>query len=318
MGRMLEALKRTAEPNAFPEPVLAVANPEPVAEEPAEEEMPFIEVGGPRKPQDRGGKFPTCPQDSGQIGNLPLQTGNSKTRLEMPAPRPASLQVRAPQSVALQCCPQPVPAHPRVAAELVTFHQPEHPVSQQYAALFAQLPAAPADGAAAALVFTSLAPGAGTTTSLLNLAVAACRKHNKRTCVVDANYRRPAAAARLGVTAAIGLHDVLGGKVALEQALQATPIDHLHVLPAGIATESVPASADAIRWVLAWLRQRFDLILVDAPAWDGGDGLRALLPAATAVYLVVDATETEKPEVRVVTREVARLGSRLGGLIVAQ
>jgi Mrp family chromosome partitioning ATPase len=72
-----------------------------------------------------------------------------------------------------------------------------------------------------------------------------------------------------------------------------------------------------VRWVLAWLRQRFDIILVDAPPVDSGNVLQALLPVATAVYVVVDATETEKPEVRALTRDVARLGSRLGGLIVA-
>ena len=107
------------------------------------------------------------------------------------------------------------------------------------------------------------------------------------------------------------------GKVALEQAIQKTPIEGLHVLAAGAASETPPSSADALRWVLAWLRQRFDLILVDAPAWDGGEALRAILPAASAVYLVVDATEAGKSEVRALSRDVARLGSRVGGLIVA-
>jgi tyrosine-protein kinase Etk/Wzc len=166
-------------------------------------------------------------------------------------------------------------------------------------------------------VFTALGAGAGTTTSLLNLAVVA-GKSGRRTCVVDANYSRPAAAARVGAGASIGLWEVLAGKVALEQVVQATTIEGLSVLPAGTAFNSAPTNIDAIKWVLAWLRQRFDLILVDAPAWDAQDGLRALLPAAMSVYLVVDISETDKPEIRVVTRQVAKLGSRLGGLIVAQ
>jgi Mrp family chromosome partitioning ATPase len=289
MGRMLEALKRTEETKPVQEPVLAALALEP--EEPAAEEMPFIEVGGPSKP------------------------GEPKLRLELPAPRPPSLQVWSPQSVALQTGPGAVPPKERVAAELVAFHQPEHPVSQQYAALVAQMADEPVGNAAPVLVLTALAPGSGTTTCLLNLAIAGCKKYARRVVVIDANYLRPAAAARLGVPAVSGLNDLLQGKVALEKAILATSIEHLHVLPGGAAAKS-SGSDEAFRWVLAWLGQRFDLILVDAPPWDGGNELRALVSAANAVYLVVDAAEAEKPEVRTVTRELARAGSRMGGLIV--
>jgi Mrp family chromosome partitioning ATPase len=299
MGRMLEALKRSEKPVTNPEPVVTAVQPQPPQETPTEEEMPFVEVGGPRRQNE-----------------TKTRLDESTPRLELPAPRPASLQVWEPQGVALHACSQPVPSRPRVAAELIAFHQPEHPVSQQYAALFNQLDCESTDGTAPVLAFTALAAGAGTTTAALNLAVAACMKHAKRICIVDGNHRRPAAAARLGVKATVGLQEVLSGKVALEQALHTTPIDGLHVLPGG-AGESAPGNADAVRWVLAWLRQRFDLILVDAPPLNGEDALRVLLPAATAVYVVVDTTETDKPAVRNLTRDVARLGSRLGGLIVA-
>src|SRR5262245_59622856 len=91
---------------------------------------------------------------------------------------------------------------------------------------------------APALVFTALAPGAGTTTALLNLAIAGCRKSNQRMVVVDANAIRPAAAARLGVAADVGLQDVLLGKVGLEQAIQSTAITNLHVLPFGQSVDT--------------------------------------------------------------------------------
>jgi Mrp family chromosome partitioning ATPase len=296
MGRMLEALKRTEEPNPISEPVLAVAHPGPALEEPAEEEMPFVEVGGPRKSSDKSTEM--------------------KLRLEVPSPRPAALLVREPQGVALQSCSQPAPVRSRLASEIIAFHQPDHPVSQQYAALFSQIAGDAGDGVAPVLVLTALVAGAGTTTAVLNLAVVGCGKHAKRICLVDANCDKSAATARLGMATNVGLHEVLAGKIALEKAIHATPIEGLDMLSAG--AEAPVGSADAIRWVLAWLQQRYDLILVDGPAWDSADSLRALLPGASAVYLVVDATETDKPQIRAITREAARLGSRLGGLIVAQ
>jgi Mrp family chromosome partitioning ATPase len=294
MGRMLEALKRTEEIKPISEPALEAPRHEPATQEAAEDEMPYIEVGGPR-PQTQ----PT-------------------PRLEMPSPRAATLRVRSPQGVTLQPCQQAAAPRTRIAAELVAFHQPNHTVTQQYAALFDQLAAEPVEDIGPAFLFTSLAPGAGTTTSLLNLAIAGCQKHDTRIVVVDANYLRPAAAARLGVGASAGLADVLQGKIAIQQAIQQTAIKNLQVLPAGAINEVGESIRDAMRWIMAWLQQRFDVVLIDAPAWDNADSLKALLPTASAVYLVVDATETEQPAVRSLTREVARQGSRLGGLIVTQ
>jgi Mrp family chromosome partitioning ATPase len=166
-----------------------------------------------------------------------------------------------------------------VASELVTFHQPDHPVSRQYEALFSQLSIEATDDCpTAALLFTALAAGAGTTTSVLNLAIAGCSRHKKKMVVVDADLARPAVAGRLGAARGPGLQDVLRGKVGLEQAVHTTPIRNLFVLPAGNPCDDEATSPDAFRWVVAWLRQRFDLVLVDAPAWVEGNDLRTMLP----------------------------------------
>jgi Mrp family chromosome partitioning ATPase len=302
-------LKRTEEPKTAAEPVLAAVVAEPAAEESSAEEMPFVEVGGPRaKPAETNGSV----HAEARVSTTP--------RLEAPAPPVASLLTRTPQGVALLSCPpaSTTPPRPRVAAELVAFHQPDHLVSQQYAALFDQLVAEASEGTTAVLVFTSLTPGAGTTTSVLNIAIAGCRKHDKRIMVVDANLRRPAAGNRLGLSDAVGLRNVLEGQAALETAIHSTPVENLHILGAGTGAGPTEVAAEAWHWVARWLRDRFDLVLVDAPAWEKGGVLQAIIPAATVVYLVVDAGEAAKPEVRAATRAMARLGGRVGGLIVTQ
>jgi Mrp family chromosome partitioning ATPase len=290
MGRMLEALKHTAEippPEPAPEPEGRAEGPEAT-----EDVMPFVEVGGPRN------------------GAAP------RPILEVAGPRLASLLVPPPTAVRLQAVPKTAP---RVAAELIAYHQPEHEVSRQYSAVFSQMvPETPRDEACV-LLLTALAPGAGTTTALLNLAISGCRQQGRQIVIVDANRGRPAVAKRLGLESSAGLHEVFQGTIALEQAVLATPQNDLKVLAAGHAESEGPHwPAEALRWALTWLRQRFDVVFVDGPAWSDTALVRSLCPLVDAVYLVVDATQAQQPLVRAVTRSVMQHGSRVGGLIVTQ
>ena len=213
-----------------------------------------------------------------------------------------------------QASPQPA----RVAPELITLHQPEHPLSQQYrllqAALLAQLPASRPQ----VLLFTAAAPDLDTTTVLLNVAIASAQLEKPRVAVVDANLNRPAVAQRLGLDSAPGLREVLSGSVALLRALQVTRQVNLHVLAAG---EPGPAddellSGDRIRSVLRQLREGFDLVLVDAPWWDGRPQIVALGSACDAVYLILPEAKAESPELDSLAKEIPQHGSRLCGCIL--
>jgi Mrp family chromosome partitioning ATPase len=309
MARMLEALRRTADAMGDMdggESTAQAAPSEPLADatdagqaatgnagEPIDDEMPYIEVGGPR-----------------QAGTLPAVAAAAPFRaatLKMPVPAGVSLRTPVVRS-----------ASPRIAAELVTHHQPQHPVSIEYADLFAQLVPDPEEGTQV-LVFTCLAAGSGTTTALLNLAIAGAMAHERHVVVVDANFPRPAVAPRLGMGPCKGLGDVLRGTMALDQAVQPSAIANLSVLPAG-ETDLVLDHVDALRWILGWLRDRFDVVLVDGPAWgeSSDDWYRTLARASDAFYLVVDGAESTHPRVRTMMRDLGRLGGHLGGLVVTR
>jgi Mrp family chromosome partitioning ATPase len=121
------------------------------------------------------------------------------------------------------------------------------------------------------------------------------------------------------VVPAAALGEVLRGTAALAQALAATPVPELHLLAAAAPGDAAGLLVeDNLRWLAARLRERFDLVLVDGPAWEGGTNDLVLAALADAVYLVVDAAETDTPAVRQLTRALAQRGSRLGGLIVIQ
>jgi Mrp family chromosome partitioning ATPase len=169
-----------------------------------------------------------------------------------------------------------------------------------------------------ALLFTAARAGSGTTTVLLNVAITAARPGRRRVLVVDANARQPAVAERLGLPIVPGLREVLSGSVSLEQALQSTEQANLLALTAGAAAPSgTRFVAETLRSLLRQARQRFDLVLVDGPAWDGRPEVRGLGLACDAVCLVLPEREADTAEADALLQAIPEQGARLAGFIVS-
>lgn len=306
MGRMLDTM-RQAESVAPPaeEPVaLHAVGEETDAQAPEEgEEVPFIEVG-PRRSMEASPSVLACAPPAPR----PLT----------PAPSAAPGLSEGPRHVAFR----PVPVRPRLAPELVAFHDPEGPAGVQYRELLTALLAAPRERSSPPpklLLFTAAQPGAGTTTILLNVAISAAREGRWRVAVVDANPRRPAVAARLGLAETPGMCEVLARSVALEEALREAAPTGLTVLTAGgPGSNAGPRfAAETARSVLHRLRQRFDLVFVDGPPWDGRTEAAALGGACDAVYVVLAEYEAETPQTDRLLQTIPAQGARFAGCILA-
>jgi len=304
---MLEALKRTdiSEESLEEAPATPTDTPQLqlVAEEETAEEMPYIEIGGRGKIAEASPGLLASVQAAGRLN------------LEKTPARGLALADCGPRTVAFQSC-HTVPPTPRMPAEVIAFHQPEHPVSQQYRGLLAQI--LPETQKASVLLFTALSAAAGVTTALLNLAVCGSGADGRQVVVVDANLPRPALAGRLGLRETPGLSEALVGSAALEQVVRATVQEHLYAVPAGNGPQSGALTIEGVRWVTAWLRQRFDLVFLDGLAWAEAPETAALVGAADGVLLVLDHGDVNRPQIRAATRAIARMGGRLGGLLVTQ
>jgi Mrp family chromosome partitioning ATPase len=263
MGKLLETLQRTAE---------APGRQTPAPEPAAREEVPFIEVGGRGAPVDGSPDV---------LAALPSRAaaGPRLQQLRVPA-----ADVRTVRFRPVSAGRSPV----RFAPELVAYHCPEHPVSRQYQALAEALAEGLPAGGSPVLLFTAATAGVGTTTVLLNLAIALARRGERRVVVVDARPDRPAVAERLGLPAVPGFEDVLTGALPVAQALQETSQERLLALTAGRGRGRAGArrTGDSLRRVVRQLAEQDGLVLVDAPCWDGRPELRTLADLCDAVYLV--------------------------------
>jgi receptor protein-tyrosine kinase len=130
-------------------------------------------------------------------------------------------------------------------------------------------------------------------------------------------------AARLGLAETGGLREVLRGGLTLEKALRETDQANLFALTAGQIsagnqpTVGVRLVSETVRSLLRQLRQRFDLVLVDGPRWDGQSEVVLLGSAADAVYLVVSEDEVESAQVDELYQSIPQQGGRLAGCILA-
>jgi Mrp family chromosome partitioning ATPase len=221
-----------------------------------------------------------------------------------------------PRSVTFRPLPGSVSTPTGFAAEVIAFHEPGHRVSGHYRELLREVLSATGGSAAPALLFTGSAAGAGTTTVVLNFAVTAAR-HGHRVVVIDANSRRPAVAARLALCDRPGLGEVLAATATLDEALQETKQSSLVALASGGPALTVPRGAESYRSLLRQLRQRFDLVLIDGPRWDGRPEVTAPGGACDAAFLVVPAGSEDTPATEQLLREIPGNGVHLAGSIVA-
>ncbi|MCI0741068.1 MAG: CpsD/CapB family tyrosine-protein kinase [Gemmataceae bacterium] len=277
----------------------------------AAEQVPFIEIGAGKKIEGSADVMATSltkgQPSAVQPPHMPLQALAAEARA-------VELTKAKPMTAALAPWPSAVPSQ-NVAPEIIAFHQPQHPISKQYADLFAQMLECQTQKSPLVLALVGAKPQVGATTVLVNLAVVSAQA-GKRTLLVDARLAQPMLAQRLGLSALSGLQEVLAGTVALELAIQKTPIAALDLLSARAESERASGhwTPQGLSWVVAWLKARYDVILADGPSLEETAQLALLGPVCDGVYLVLPRGEQlQSPQA--MAQLIAGQGARLRGLI---
>ena len=173
--------------------------------------------------------------------------------------------------------------------------RPNSPESEAVRSLHADIILANGEQPQVVLVTSSL-PGEGKTTVAINLALALSQ--HRRTCLVDADLRKPCVARGCGVFADKSLGDVLLGTVPVEDALVVMrDCPNLVILPGGDASDEHAhlIASTAMTSVMNSLRDRFDFVVVDsAPIIPYADG-RVLSTLSDGIIFVTRSGITPGP-----------------------
>ena len=172
--------------------------------------------------------------------------------------------------------------------------RPNSPEAEALRALYTSVMLSKPDNPPRTILIASSLQGEGKTTVATNLAIALSQR--SRTCLVDADLRRPGVSPAFGLSGKKGLRDVLLASAKLDDVLVPNPnLPNLTILPAGAATaDAVLTCSEAMRNVIQMLRERFEFVVVDSPPiLPFADG-RAISPLVDGVILVGRSKETTR------------------------
>jgi capsular exopolysaccharide synthesis family protein len=200
---------------------------------------------------------------------------------------------------------------------LITRQGIRSPQVESYQMLRANLQALTRGFSQCVLLVSSADPGVGKTTTLVNAGMAYAQL-GKRVILVDADIGRASLDTIMDLPGGWGLTDIVLGEVSLGEALRQTEIEGLEVLSSG-PQPLIPAAvfeSPAMTQLFAQLRDRADVVLVDAPPVLGLAYVAQLAPLADGIVLVAEAGKTKRGALRQTADALGRIQARVFGVVL--
>jgi len=201
---------------------------------------------------------------------------------------------------------------------LVTISNPRSPISEAYRTLRTNLQFVSLDKPLQTLLVTSPGPEEGKSTMLANLAVTMAQGE-KKVILADCDLRRPSLHKLFGLYQTTGLTTMMLDDQAMsEPPLQETGVPGLQLLASGPLPPSPPDLLGSRRMdrVLEALKERADIVLLDAPPVVGVSDAAILATKVDGVMLVVSAGQTKRESVQTSKDMLEKVNANLIGAVL--
>jgi capsular exopolysaccharide synthesis family protein len=166
------------------------------------------------------------------------------------------------------------------------------------------------------VLVTAPSAACGASTVAANFALAAAQG-GRRVALVDANLRAPSLHHMFAVAPEAGLVEALSDDLPLDTAAMPS-LPGIALIPAGGSAAQPSELLDSARFdrLLAELRERFDLIVLDSPPALAVTDAAVLASKADAAIVVVRADRTARRDAAECVETLRRAGSRVLGLVL--
>ncbi|MBZ0264169.1 polysaccharide biosynthesis tyrosine autokinase [bacterium] len=166
-------------------------------------------------------------------------------------------------------------------------------------------------------VVSSASPSEGKSLTTLNIAISAAQGGAK-VLVIDCDMRRPTQHKYWGMERKPGLTNYLFDEVGLDEIIRPMEPDNLHIISAGSSPPN-PAELLASRKmkaVIAELRERYDLVLIDTPPVILAVDSRLLASSTDGLIMVVKSEFTTVKSMGHAVSVLRNLNVRIHGVII--
>lgn len=167
------------------------------------------------------------------------------------------------------------------------------------------------------LMVTSAEPGEGKSTVVAHLAISLAQ-FGQKIIVVDANLRRPTLHLIFDLPNQIGLSNILNHETGLADAIQVQPATGLHILTSGPRppNPAVLLGSPQMATLVAQLKDQYERVLLDTPAYLKVTDAVVLAPAIEAIALVVRRGCTGREALEMVLQQLTAVQAKVMGLVV--
>lgn len=202
-------------------------------------------------------------------------------------------------------------------ASLTTLHHSRGRVSEAYRAVRTGLFFSSRGADLKVIQVTSPVPGDGKSTLSSNLAVTMAQS-GRRVLLIDADFRRPRIAKIFGIDAEVGMAAVVADKAELDDAIYASPVANLSVMPGGKRPSNPAELLSSRRFgeLMEILRGKFDIIIVDTPPLLAVSDPGAVAAIVDGVVLTMRLRRNVKPLATRATKILESVDARLLGVVV--
>lgn len=167
------------------------------------------------------------------------------------------------------------------------------------------------------ITVTSGGAGEGKSTTLCNLAYV-CAQGGYSVLLIDADLRRPRMHTLFDVSNSVGLTNYLTMNARLEDVVVRTPVDNLFFLPSGMlpADSAGVLNSERMTELIADVKSRFDIVLIDSPPILGVSDASVLANEADLTLLVVQHRKLPRHMLMRVKQTVENVGGKVLGVVL--
>jgi capsular exopolysaccharide synthesis family protein len=203
---------------------------------------------------------------------------------------------------------------------LVSFHDPTGFRAEQVRALRNKLMAMNPEGLARTLVVTSAMRGEGKSVTSINLAISLAEQERNPVLLIDADLRSPSVEKYLNLNPRRGLADVLLGRVALDDAVQASGVRNLFVLAAGrvMSRPSEILTPQRLEALFDACKERYQYTIIDTPPVVPATDASVIAARADGTLLVVRLEHSSRSHTKQALRTLQDLGANVLGSFATQ